>query len=386
MPNNAKIAAGAIALAAAVVAAPFAKAAPGGVAAGYPDWTNVDKKHRLFGRDLCPSDLRHKLTLVLEIEPKDRDECVSNFKDITKLMWQNSYVQKHGTLWEEYVMPRDVQVVVSCFSIKDAPEMVAAVAQYNKGVTGSSPFSYCNIPVYSGLTFPGAPSGAGKRPFFYLMGPEGVEPLLSGKIDGKTVDAVRTKISKTKKPAWMPYFGTVPEPKHFASLKKALDPAKPKLAAEMPKLKKGMASKDPETAKEAQILYDAVEQARSDLVFKISQEFSSAPHVAACDIERLVKFWPSEKKNVAAVMEKMKAKPEMAKAVQMYVKTRPWANPEFTPKNAGESKKIVAELTGMKATLDKMAENSKDPVVQGVASLVGSEIDTLIEDIPTRVK
>ena len=388
MTSRARIAAGAVALAAAFLAAPCAKAAPANVAAGYPDWQNVDKKHHLYGRELCPSDLRHKFTLVVEIDAKDREAFVGQIKAVSSLLWQNSYNYKHGTVWDSYVVPRNLQVVVSSFGVKDPAEMVACLAQYSKSLPAgsSSPFSYCRVPIYAGVTFPEAPDGSGKRPFFYLMGPEGTTPLMSGAVDGKTAAAVKARYGKEKKPQWTPFFGTVGEPKHFTTFKKALDPAKPKLAAEMAKLKKGIAARDPEVAKEAQILYDAVEQAKSDLAFKIMVEAQEAPHVAAADVNRLTALWPAEKKNVAAVMEKLKANPELFKAAQMYVKTRVWADPEFVAKNAGETKKILNELNQMKSTLEKMAENSKDLKVQSAASLVGAEIDTLIADIPSKVK
>jgi len=386
MSSDIRFAAGAFVLAAAVFAAPLAKAAPANVAAGFPDWTNVDKKHHMYGRDLTASDLRHKFTVVVEMDAKDRETGKKQIETIVPLLWLNSFHHSSTIQWDTYVMPRNVQVVVACFGMKDAAELTAAISLYSKEAKGSTPFGYVNPPFYSGLTFPGAPSGAGKRPFFYVMGPEGTTPLISGTVDAKSPAAIKASIAKVKLPKWVPFFGSVGEPTHFPTLKKAIDPAKPKLAAEMPKLKKGIASKDPEVAKEAQILYDAIEQTKSDLIYKIRFEIGAAPHVAAYDIERLVKFWPSEKKNVTSVMERLKAKPEIAKAAQMYVKMRTWADPDFAPKNAGEAKKIVAELNQMKALLDKMADNAKDTDVQGAASLVGAEIDGLIETIPSKVK
>lgn len=38
------------------------------VAAAYPDWTGLTAKNRIIGRELCPSDLRHKVAIIVELE------------------------------------------------------------------------------------------------------------------------------------------------------------------------------------------------------------------------------------------------------------------------------------------------------------------------------
>lgn len=54
-----------------VAAAAFVCAAADPVAEGFPAWEGLEDENRICGRMLCPSDLRHKITIVVEIEPTD---------------------------------------------------------------------------------------------------------------------------------------------------------------------------------------------------------------------------------------------------------------------------------------------------------------------------
>ena len=68
----------------------------------------------------------------------------------------------------------------------------------------------------------------------------------------------------------------------------------------------------------------------------------------------------------------------------MFCKLMTWAGPDFTCKNAGEAKKIVAELNKMKKDLEKLQE-SKVIVVQNGALTMATQVDELIALIPTKV-
>ena len=135
---------------------------------------------------------------------------------------------------------------------------------------------------------------------------------------------------------------------------------------------------------EAQVAYDALSQTRSDLLFRIRLEARACPHRAYYDFQQLVKYWPSEKKKLDDVMARLKAIPDAEKLSKMFCKAMTWSEPDFECKNAGEAKKIVAELKKMKTQLAKMKE-SKVIVVQNGALLLDSQIDTLVETIPDRV-
>ena len=53
-----------------LAAGPVSKTDP--VAEGFPDWLGISEKSYIAGREICPSDLRHKVTLVVEVEPNGK--------------------------------------------------------------------------------------------------------------------------------------------------------------------------------------------------------------------------------------------------------------------------------------------------------------------------
>ena len=377
-----------IRFAAAALAALSSAAAFGEVAAGYPDWTGMSEKTHVYGRMLSPSDLRHKITVVIEIDPSDAESAKKQIEAVLPFCALDSLSAiSHAVVWERFKMPRGVTVAFSCMNAKDGPEAIQAFIKDKNNAKALEVFKRLQMPIYSGLTFPGAPDGTGKRPFAYLMGPDGTTPLASGSADAKTLAQFKKTAAEAKKklPAWRQYYGPVAELQHFKSLEKAFDPAKPKpLAPEVAKLRKGIASKDPEVAKEAQQLFDALEQTKSDLMTRIALEAWSCPHRAAYDAQELLKYWPGEKKHIAKYAEKIKSIPEAGVMAKMFSQVMTWSDPEFTCKNAGEAKKIVAELNKMKKTLEKYQESKVVSVQNGAAFLMG-EIDELIEVVPMRV-
>lgn len=367
----------------------FAQGKSDPVAEGYPDWTGITAKNYVRGRILCPSDLRHKLVLVVEIDPKDAETAKKQFLSIAAFTRLNFYQSSHfGISWETHELPREPQVVISNYGVKDAEILgeglktkVQAESTDLRSIIGGQ------IPIYNQLSFAGAPSGEGKRPFVYLMGPEGTEPLVSGPADRDTLAKVRAAVAKGKKnaPAWRPFYGTVEEPQFFKSLTKTLNSKKPKpLTAEAAKIKRKIKSKNPDEAKEAQILFDALEQTRSDLIFRIQVEAAACPHRAAYDIQKLLKYWPGEKKRISEYADRIKEFPECAMLAKVFSRMMEWSDPEFAPKSAGEAKKIVAELGKMKKILEKLKE-SKIVVIQNGASLLEAEMDGLISAIPSKV-
>ena len=87
-----------------------AKADP--VAEGYPDWQGLSAKSYICGREVCPSDLRHKVTVVLEVEPNEKLQ--------EQLLTAGAFPGKTGLLnlgegvrWENFVLPRNVMFLVS---------------------------------------------------------------------------------------------------------------------------------------------------------------------------------------------------------------------------------------------------------------------------------
>ena len=304
-----------------------------------------------------------------------------------------------GENWETKELPRDVLFVVSVRGGgKNAAETLKEAFKPPKEADENviRMLSNCkgpSVPIYSELTFDGAPDATGKRPFVYVMGPTGTTPLFQGTLDAKGEKGAKVAVSEAKKKmpkGWDPFFGTLDEEQRakYPLLLKALEKGKTaKMSPIAPAVKviqKDIVSKDAEKATEAQILYDALEQTRSDLLMRIKLEYGACPHRAVYDMQQLAKFWPSEKKRVDMIAAKLKANPEAAKLAQIFCKVMAWSDPEFTCKNAGEAKKIVAELNKMKKDLEKLKE-SKTIVVQNGALLMDGQLDTLISDIPTRL-
>ena len=76
--------------------------------------------------------------------------------------------------------------------------------------------------------------------------------------------------------------------------------------------------------------------------------------------------------------------PDAEKLAKMFSKAIVWADPNVVCKNAGEAKKIVAELKKMKPALTKMKE-SKIIEIQNGALLLDAQVDELMSSIPSRL-
>ena len=378
-----------------LLAAPAAKVDP--VAEGYPDWQGISAKTFIMGREIVPSDLRHKVTVIVDVQPNEKLQA--------QLVLAGQLVEKtglsrveFGANWETLELPRDVIVVVSNRGGgKDKDREAIKEALKYKGEDQTISQSLASIrsmgcSMYDDVTFTGAPDSTGKRPFVYVMGPEGKEPLCQGELNDAMVKTVDAAIAKGKKQIagweikWRPFYGNIDEPKFFPVLAKTLEKGKP-LAPVGKAILKDVVAKDPEKAKEAQVLYDALEQTRSDLVMRIMMEVSACPHRAYYDVQELLKYWPSEKKRLEPVYAKFKSVPGAEKLAKIFIKLKTWGDPEFTCKNAGEAKKIVAELNKMKKDLEKLKDPDKNPVVviQNGASLLDMNVDELISTIPLKV-
>ena len=363
------------------------------VAEGYPDWQGVVEKNYITGRRICPSDLRQRVAVIIDLDAGD--QLHGQFLRVGSLVGLNGLAGFHaGENWETWVLPRDV-IVLLCVhgagkdraavltAMKTPKDADAAVAQK------MAYLRHASVPIYEGVTFTGAPDSAGKRPFVYVMGPSGKTPLFEGTFSaGKVEKEIRTAVSAARKKLasgapWKPFLGTVAEPQFFPIVAKTLAAEKPFPPVEKALLK-DVVAKDPLKATEAQVLYDALNQTRSELVMRIQLEVGSCPHRAYYDYRQLGKFWPGEKNKLKDVMARMKSIPDAGVLADMFCKAMQWTDPEFMCKNASDAKKIVGELNKMKKTLEKLKE-SKTLVIQNGAQLLDAQIDELIAVIPTRV-
>lgn len=374
-----------------LLAGPAAKVEP--VAEGFPDWQGLSAKNYIKGREIFPSDLRHKVTVVLEVDVSEKLQS----QLVTAAPLLENRLTGLSENWETLEsLPRDKASLVVCWGGAKKPDLVSNALKskeqdISRQLTGLSGES-CSF--YDGVTFTGAPETVGKRPYVYIMGPEGTEPIFKGELNAASVKAAKAAMAKAKKTIsgwetkWRPFYGNISEPKFNTSLAKTLEKGRTaKLAPLEPVAKALLAdvkAKDPEKAKEAQILYDALQQTRSDLVMRIKLEAGPCPHRALYDIQELLKYWPAEKKRLEAAYARIKSNPEAEPLAKMFVKLMEWSKPEFTCKNASDAKKIVQELNKMKKTLEKMKE-SKIIAIQNGALILDMKVDELISVIPTRV-
>lgn len=360
-------------------AAPAAKAAT--VVAGYPAWTGLTDKNYLRGRKICPSDLRQKTTVVVVVEASKLRDQIDKTGNLCSFLapWYDS---NGSESWERKVMMRDVIVVYSVIGGIDHAKFTEAIKFTDVAVTpGIGGFVTTDCPTYQNLTFPGAPDAEGKYPFVYIMGDSGTTPLYQGACVGSGCETVRKcmadQVAAREKAGvvWRPYYGYVAEPKHVKSLSKLIKAGKP-LAPALAEAQKGISSKDEEVAKECQIIYDALEQTRSDLAFRISTEVVACPHRAAYDLSVLLKYWPGERKRVEDAAAIIKANGEAQPLVRIFPKILQWSDPAFTCK-ASERKKILAELAKAKRQMEQLRA-SKNMAVQNGALVLDAEIDTLM--------
>lgn len=363
------------------------------VAEGYPAWTGVTPKNYIAGRVLgSNADLRQRVaTVVVEFDAAKSAEQLEKTGKLSALNGVSAVVGHGGRNWEGVQIPRGVMVIYVAYNAKGHEAVLAGLKSKDpQKDLGLQALAQGKAPVYEGVTFEGAPTNGGKFPFVYVMGYEGKEPLVKEEFGAKTEAAINKAIAEQKKKLaeadlkWRPFYGYVAEPKHFHDIEKALAKNKPLDAVEA-KLLKSVKAADAEKAKEAQMLYDGLEQTKGDMMFLAQCSFASSPHVAAYTIDRLMKCWPKTKKQMSDVVERIKANAGAQPMIRMYSKIMEWSDPNFTCKNAAEAKKIVAELNKMKKTLEPMKEDAKNINIQNSALTLDGILDELIAVIPTKV-
>lgn len=373
-----------------LVAAPAAKVAP--VASGFPDWRGLTPKAHITGREVTPSDLRHKVTIVIDLELGEKldEQLVLAFQ-----------VARYGLLvmgeinWEFAEVPRDVIAVVSVHGARHDAYLEALKPDPKRDKETTYVVKMmATYPTYDAITFTGAPDNGGRLPAVYVMGPTGTEPLFKGALDAEGVKGAVAAVVNAKKEIgawttkWRPFFGNIAEPRYNTSLKKALE--KGRTAKKVPldpilrNLLEDVESPDPEKAREAQVLYDAICQTRSELLQRIDMEAKPCPHRAWCDVQTLFRHWPPETKRLEGALAQMKAVPQTETLGKMLARLLEIDDPSFTVKSAAEAKKVVNELAKMKKTLAPLKE-SKTVVVQNGAVTLDVKIDELLPLVPGKV-
>ena len=371
------------------VASAFAAPAKDPVAEGFLDWENVTDKHLLWGLSLTPSDLRQRTVVYVVVD----DAWLTNakaaeFSSVASLI----AVPNESFAWD--VMDFDLKQI-AVVSVRNGKADKASFAERLKAPKGADrdvathfqTLGRSRLPFYKDL----APAGeeelaSDKLPYVAVYCATSAEPVFKAeKFDFKNMGEVKKAVKKANEQLpedWVLPLG-VREPKHCKTIPALFAKGKPATALQAA-LKSNVKSKDAEVAKEAQMISDAINQYGTLLKFRILLEVHSAPARAYCDYQMLAKLFPAEKKKLADVDARLKANKEIGSLGKMVEKLMLWGRDDFVCKNAGEAKKIVAELQKMKKALAALGESS-NAQIQGEAMLFSTQLDTLIDTMPTKV-
>ena len=363
------------------------------VAPGFLKWEGISDKNRLYGYPITPSDLRQRVVLYAIIDyAAFTGDQVMDLNDLTSLI---RLPYGHVT-WETQEMPH-ARILV--FSVRNAPKDIGMKAFKAKvyppsGSSEEQRLRYTSYvlflpPMYRDLKVAGeADVPLADMPVVTVYGGEGTEPLyrktkFSFKKDERAVRAALGKgVEKLLSP-WEYPLG-VTEPRFFKNVPGMLAKGKPAKVA-LKALEGGILSKDPAQAKEAQVMFDALYQYQTSLKLRIRLECDVAPACAYCDYQQLMTLFPSEKKTMQEYEARLLQDKQVAVLGKVFEHIRVWGGDDFVCANAGEAKKIVLELKKFKKALAPIVE-SPNAAVQGEAMLFQTQVDTLIETIPNKVR
>jgi len=222
-------------------------------------------------------------------------------------------------------------------------------------------------------------------PYIRVLDGKKADPVYKGVFKAAEAASIRKNILKCKRELgeWRDIFG-VTEVVHFKDVEKKILSGKPLKQCLAP-LKAGIADKNPEKAREAQIMYDAINQFSSDLKHRITLEYRAAPARAFVDAQKLFRYFPQEKKSLAQVDLFLKSNKSALTLGKMYEKYLEWSHPDFTFKNTSDAKKAVQLVNSWKKPLEKMAADTSNTVLQGEASLILAQIDSIGDLLMTKV-
>lgn len=348
------------------------------VAEGFPHWKGFETWLPGSARQLTPSDLRGRYAIIVEIKGNSNANLIGQFKRTLGLQGLG-FNPSGSTMWDFGNDHRDIIVVYNIHgggantykSFHDSDMLKKDLSKRE-----------CNF--YTELTFEGAPDSQGDYPFVYVMPPEGIEAVFKGRANDDITKQVSNAIKKSKganQKSWHDYYGFLESVSHVNGYDAAIAGGKT-LANIEATLRKNILSKDPEIAKEAQILYDAIEQRKGDLEYFIKKEYKSSPVAALDDYAELVARFPAMKKDaaLAKIVDKAGDEPDAKQALKVYPAFRKASSKTCKIHNAAEAKKLAAEIKRGKASLAKLA-TSKSVPVQNIALLMQQMADDLVAEL-----
>jgi hypothetical protein len=355
-------------------AAPAAKIEK--VAEGYPNWLGVVDANYLYGRNICSSDLRHKAAIIIFVEAgenmeKQLDLCV-------EFSYRNSGVPPADTVWETLDnIPRQSIVLVSVIGKVFKSKFVQRLKDKGNGN------NYLNTKVsfYNNVTLVGEPEEFPGFPYVMVMDPKSPVPAWKGKYSQAESAKVLKAFFNAKKniPEWTPLYG-VAAPAHFEKARQQI--AARKLDAARKTLMGGFSNTDAAVRAEAQMMYDAIEQYRSDLLFRIQQEYVRAPARAFADLQILLKLFPNERRKIQEIDSKLKGKIDATVIGKIFEKMITYSQPDYSPKPS-ELKKNIAEVMRWKKMLAPLKEYN-NVSISSQAMLVESQLDSLLENLKAK--
>lgn len=343
------------------------------VAENFPRWSGFDTWLYGSARELTPSDLRGRFAVIVELKGA---EAVSQFKKTMNLQSLGFNIPFSASF--ESAFPHSDTIVVYNFHGADA-SIVDKLKGDDEVKKTCGRFAYS---FYTGVTFDGAPDPQGGYPFVYVMPPEGMEPLFKDKVKtgSETLKQVSSAIKKARSSLgkWHDWYGYVGEVKYLKTYDAAIASGKT-LAPVEAQLRKAISSKNPEEAREAQMLYDAIWQKKGDLEYLIKKEAGISPVAAVYDYEELVSRFPAAKKDAALKIlgAKVQSIPDVSAAMKAYESFRIASDPNRRELSPAEAKKLAADLKKAKPIVEKLVK-SRTLSVQNAAFAMQQAIDELV--------
>jgi len=361
------------------------------VAPGFADWRGVEQKNRIFGRTITASDLRQRAVIVIVLDAGPQATDIKKLGDeLRMLSCLKTFVKTPDWLfsWDlTEELSRDCIVLFvmrgKCTSkeIWDATRARPDEADGNSATLWTDGWSA----FYANLELEGCPMSEGECPYVYVFGPTGNTPLWKGTFTTKCMKDVAVAVSKAKKDMgkWALMTG-VEDPVFFKKEMADLLAGKPTKGV-LSVLQAGVKDVDPDKAKEAQIMYDAVFQYRSELLLRVNNELSTAPARAYADTMRFQRMFPQDKNLIASSLDKLKSN-KSAQVVGKYLEQfLSWNFPGFTVKSEAEAKKLAKQTVAWHKPLAKIANDQSNAAVAGEAALLLAQLDGLADVLASKV-
>ena len=372
------------ALAGAAVAGPAAKAAKREpVAAGFADWEGVEDRNFVSGRRIAPSDLRQRAVMVIVMDVEKLGEQLRSTCTLASL---DGYPGGSAD-WRNLTFSRSGIIAISLRGKYTPEKFREAMKDRGTDMVATSstvPWKSSAAAIYRDLKLVGEPEITG-TPYAYVLGGTGTDPIWKGEVKPAALPEIKKAMGEARKGLgeWTPLTG-VAEPQYYKNVAKAIAAGKPAQASYVTLLA-GVKDRDPEKAREAQVMYDALIQYRNDLVFQAKSIFPAYPTVGYVKAQELFQRYPEAKKDLQALEAKMKSNKGVVTLGKIYQKYVEWGAPDFKFKNAGEAKKAALQVGKWKKDVDKLAEDASNITLQNEALILQANLATFADLLATKV-